>query len=227
MNNWTTLETRTLRENVTDLIREAIIEGNLPAGSELNQAQIAEKLGISRGPVREALGQLEQEGLIHNVPYKGVVITSLTPTYVRELYSLRSALETFAINLAIEHLKTKDLKILKQLVNEMWQAAKAKNEHTLGELDLTFHRTIITMAEHDLLRKTWAPLEIGVKRCLYKRHKIYQSLDEVVGSHPALVDAIEVRDSDQATKILREHILEAGEKICEHMHAETGLKGNA
>jgi DNA-binding GntR family transcriptional regulator len=83
VDRWKHLQARTLKENVTSLLREAIIDGSLAAGEELNQAQIAERLGISRGPLREALGQLEQEGLIVSTPYKGVVVTALTPTYVR------------------------------------------------------------------------------------------------------------------------------------------------
>jgi DNA-binding GntR family transcriptional regulator len=215
MNDWISIDTRTLRENVTDLIRQAIIEGRLAAGSELNQAQIAEKLGISRGPVREALGQLEQEGLIHNVPYKGVVITSLTPHYVRELYSLRSALETFAVTQAITKNNTKDVHKLKQVVKDMRQAAKAKDHLKLVEIDLTFHRTIVEMAQHELLKKTWVPMEMGVKRCLYARHQIYRSLDEVIGTHPALIEAIQNQEVKEATRILQQHILDAGEKICQ------------
>lgn len=215
MNDWISIDTRTLRENVTDLIRQAIIEGRLAGGSELNQAQIAEKLGISRGPVREALGQLEQEGLIRNVPYKGVIITSLTPHYVRELYSLRSALETFAVTQAIAKENTKEVSKLKQFVKEMRQAAKAKDHLKLVEIDLAFHHTIIKMAQHELLEKTWVPMQMGVKRCLYARHQIYSSLDEVVGSHPALIEAIQNHNSKEATRILQQHILDAGEKICE------------
>ena len=104
------MKPRTLRTNVTEILREAIVEGTLPAGSELNQAQLAEQLGISRGPLREALGQLEQEGLIRNVAYKGVYVTPLTRTYVEELYSLRSALESFAIGRWIEHLEPEELR---------------------------------------------------------------------------------------------------------------------
>ncbi len=223
MDNWLPIETRTLRENVTDLIRQAIIEGRLPAGSELNQAQLAEKLGISRGPVREALGKLEQEGLIRNVPYKGVFVTTLTTRYVRELYSLRAVLETFAVSRAIEQLQPDDLERLEAAVAEMRRAAKAGDSDKLVELDLSFHRTLIEMARHDLLETTWAPLEIGVKRCLYTRHRIYRSLDEVVGSHPALVAAIAERRIERAKEILHAHILEAGEKICEQWSDEGDL----
>ena len=224
MSNWTDFEARTLKANVTDLIRQAIIKGDLPANSELNQAQIAEKLGTSRGPVREALGRLEQEGLIKNVPYKGVIITSLTPDYVKELYSLRGALETFAISCAIDILDAEDLQKLKHLIKEMDKAAKVKDERKLGEIDLVFHRTIVDLAQHDLLKKTWRTLEIGLQRCLYMRHQIYPSLDQVVGSHPAIVEAMEARDSETAMSLMREHILDAGEKLREQMEEE--LKEN-
>ena len=215
LDNWLPLETRTLRENVTDLIRRAIIEGRLEADSELNQAQLAERLGISRGPVREALGRLEQEGLIRNVPYKGVYVTPLSPAYVRELFSLRAALETFAVGLAIGRLQPDDLDALENTVEEMRAAARSDDGLKLVDLDIVFHRQLIEMSRHELLKKTWTPLEIGVQRCVYARHKIYSSLDEVVGTHPSLIGAIAERDGDRAQEILREHILEAGEIICQ------------
>lgn len=220
MSNWTDFEARTLKANVTDLIREAIIRGDLPANSVLNQAQIAEQLGTSRGPVREALGRLEQEGLIKNVPYKGVVITSLTPQYVKELYSLRDALETFAVRRAIENLNEDYLERLKQIIEDMDKAAAVKDEDKLGDIDLVFHETIIDMAQHELLKKTWTTLEIGLKRCLHERHKIYPSLDQVVGSHPAIVEAMAARDSETAMQLMAEHIQDAGEKLLEQMEAE-------
>ena len=221
MDQWIPLESRTLRENVTDLLRTAIIEGSLRPGAELNQAQIADKLGISRGPLREALGQLEQEGLIRSVPYKGVFVTAMTPAYIRELYSLRSALELFALELWIERPNHSDLAHLKKTVEEMRKAAKQNDNKLIGRLDLEFHSYIIQMARHALLERTWLPLKLGVQRCLHARHRIYQSLDEVVGSHPTLIEALEAKDADAAKRVLKEHILEAGEKICQYWPHET------
>ncbi|MCB0025436.1 MAG: GntR family transcriptional regulator, partial [Caldilinea sp.] len=91
----------TLKANVTEILRQLIIEGTLAPGTEFNQAQIAEQLGVSRGPIREALGQLEQEGLLQSVPYKGVIVTPLTRKYVEELYSVRTALELLALDRSI------------------------------------------------------------------------------------------------------------------------------
>ncbi|UCH27233.1 MAG: GntR family transcriptional regulator [Trueperaceae bacterium] len=222
MKEFPSLETKTLRENVTNIIRDAIIEGKLAADSELNQAQLADQLGISRGPVREALGQLEQEGLIRNIPYKGVYVTSLTPGYVQELFSLRSVLELFAVRQAIARKEPSDLEQLRALVVEMAEAAKEEDTRKLVELDLAFHRTLINLSGHDLLRKTWNHLEIGLKRCLFTRHKIYESLEEVVGSHPELIAAITSGETEQACRILETHILEAGDMICRHWYDNTG-----
>ena len=209
------LQTRTLKEDVTSLLREAIVDGTLAGGEELNQAQIADRLGISRGPVREALGQLEQEGLIVSTPYKGVVVTALTPTYVRELYSLRGALESFAVRLGIERNDPADVKKLRAIVDEMREAAESGDETDMARLDLKFHSYLIHMARHDLLERSWGPLKIGVRRSLRTRHQIYDSLDQVVGSHPELIDAIERRDVDAAVRLLEEHILDAGDRIVE------------
>jgi len=206
-------EPRTLKENVTEILRQSIIDGSLAPGTEFNQAQLAEKLGVSRGPIREALGQLEQEGLVQSIPYKGVMVTALSPHSVEELYSVRVALETLAIQRGIARLQPAHLDHLNHTVESMRQAARAGDLERLTKLDLGFHEYLVRMADHDLLLKLWKLLEVGVRRCLHTRHKIYTSLDEIVGTHPALVNAIAARDTERAARILHEHITEAGEKI--------------
>lgn len=215
MDQWAPMHAMTLKENVTNLLREAIIDGTIPSGEELNQAQIAEKLGISRGPVREALGQLEQEGLIRNIPYKGVIVTPLNPTYIRELYGLRAVLETFALECGMERNSAEDLEALHSIVDSMREAAKQGNSRELSRLDLSFHSSIIHMARHNLLERSWTPLKIGLQRCLRSRHSIYPSLDEVVGDHPQVLEAMSAGDVATATEILRRHIIDAGDKLCQ------------
>lgn len=204
---------RTLKENVTNSIRESIINGQLAPGTELNQAQIAEELGVSRGPVREALGRLEQEGLIRTVAYKRVFITPMNRRYVEELYSVRIALETMALERGIDRLNPNHLKQLDKIVEQMRDAAKTHSHDTLADLDLTFHEQIVRMADHHLALSLWRQLAVGVKRCLHTRHRIYTFLDEVVGTHPTIVTAIAERDKPRAVQILREHITESAETI--------------
>jgi len=207
------LAQRTLKENVTNILRQSIVDGSLAPGSELNQAQIAEKLGVSRGPIREALGKLEQEGLIRTVPYKGVFITPLDRQYVEELYSVRALLETMALERGIERMTDDDLSILRRYVDEMRLAAQAENTKLLLSVDLQFHEHIVRMAQHDIALRLWKQLEVGVQRCVYTQHRIYEMLEEVVGSHPILVEAIAARNVESAVEILHKHISESADHI--------------
>ena len=207
------IEPRTLKENVTDILRQMIINGELAPDTELNQVGIANQLGVSRGPVREALGQLEQEGLVHSIPYKGVFVTSLTRRHVEELYSIRIVLETLAVERAIDRITEEDLATLNQIVEEMSIEAKDQNLQRLVELDLEFHEQLVRVADHELLYKLWKQVEIGVLRCLHTRHQIYTFLDEVVGSHPTIVMALADRNKEWSVEILREHVRESEEHI--------------
>lgn len=202
-------EPRTLKDNVIDIIRQSIIAGSLAPGLELNQTLIAEKLGVSRGPVREALGQLEQEGLIESTPYKGVVVTHLTRRYVQELYSVRAALEVMAADRAVERLEPAHLVHLDQVIEEMRTAAKQGEKERLVQLDLHFHEYLLQVADHRFALKLWKVLEVGVQRCLHIRHEIYTLLDDVVGTHPTLVTALKERNADLAKQLLHEHIAES------------------
>ena len=220
------IEPRTLKENVTDILRQSIIDGSLAPGTEFNQAQLAEQLGVSRGPIREALGQLEQEGLIESTPYKGVIVTRLTRRYVEELYSVRTALETLAVERAIDRLTQENLDTLNEIVDNMRLAARAQDLTGLVELDLRFHETILEVADHHLARRLWHTLEVGVRRCLHIRHEIYTFLDEVVGSHPTLVTALAERDRSRAVQILHEHIAESVLHILNNLPDEDESNAN-
>lgn len=203
------IEARTLKANVLEILRRFIIDGTLPPGAEFNQAQIAERLGVSRGPIREAIGQLEQEGLVQSIPYKGVFVTSLTRKHVEELYEVRIALELLVIDRSVDRLTDDDVRHLDGIIEQMRATGKAGDLDRLVELDLGFHEYLIRLADHDVAYKMWRTLEVGVMRCLRRRHRIYTFLDEVVGSHPTLVTAMAARDKALARQILQEHIGES------------------
>ena len=203
------VEARTLKANVTDILRELIIEGTLAPGTEFNQAQIAEQLGVSRGPIREALGQLEQEGLVQSIPYKGVIVTPLTRKYIEELYSVRTALELLGLDYSIDRMTDEEIKHLDEIVDDMRSAARANDLNKLVEVDLYFHDYLLQQAHHALALKLWRMLEVGIRRCLRTRHQIYTFLDEVVGSHPTLITAIEQRDKTRSKQILSDHVAES------------------
>ncbi len=207
------VDINTLRNRVTDSVRNAILQGVLVPGGQVNQAQIAAKLGISRGPLREALRQLEEEGLVQSYPHKGTFVTEITPSYIDEVYSIRRVLETFAVERTIEYNDPVVLEQLQSIVAEMLQAADAGDGHKLNELDFQFHNAILLGAKHSLLMQLWKSIEVGVRRVVALRHGIYDNLYEIVGNHPDLLAAIEARDSLRARQLLDTHICEAGEKV--------------
>lgn len=208
------VDARTLRQSVTEAIRQVILQGNLLPGEQVNQAQIAEQLGVSRGPVREALGQLEEEGLIKNVPYKGTYVTEITGEYIHELYSIRRVIETFAVRQAAERANAADLVELRSVLNEMYRVAELDDMIQMGTLDIQFHYLICRSAHHSMLLQMWKSIEMGVRRCLSLRHRIYREAGDVIGTHPDILAAVEAGNAELAAEILGLHITEAGE----HLH---------
>jgi DNA-binding GntR family transcriptional regulator len=199
----------TLKANVTEVLRGLIIDGTLAPGAEFNQAQIAEQLGVSRGPIREALGKLEQEGLVRSVPYKGVIVTPLTRRDVEELYDVRTALELLALDRSIDRMSDGEIDHLDEIVDQMREAAKDNDLKRLVEVDLRFHEYLLEQARHELALKLWRTLEVSIRRCLHTRHQIYTFLDEVVGSHPTLITALRRHDKTLAKQILSDHVAES------------------
>src|SRR5262249_17318576 len=130
---------QTLRESVTDSVRQAILGGTLRPGSQINQVEVAGKLRVSRGPLREALRQLEEEGLVLNLPNKGTFVTEITTADIEEVYGIRALLESFAVRCAVERATEDELGELSAIVNEMHEAAEAADMARLRTLDLQFH----------------------------------------------------------------------------------------
>lgn len=213
--NLSRVEPRTLKENVTKILRQSIIEGSLAPGTEFNQAQLAEKLGVSRGPIREAVGLLEQEGLIQSTPYKGIVVTSLTARSIEELYTVRASLETLAIRQSVRRVCADDINYLHSNVEQMERAAQRAALEQLAILDLKFHEYIVCMADNQLLHKLWKQLESSLHRCLHAAHTIYIKADSLMGMHPQIVDALADRDGERAIQILYRHITNGSERIVE------------
>lgn len=207
------IDPKTLRAGVTDSIRRAILNGDLLPREQVNQAQIAERLGTSRGPVREALRQLEEEGLIQNIPYKGTFVIDISPDYIEELYSIRGALESFAVRRMIERAQLDELESLKTTVATMREAAEVSDLELTRELDLQFHRLICESAHHSLLLQLWKSLEAGVRLCLAHGHSAYKDPRDIVGTHPDILAAIEAKDADLASQLLDNHVREAGKTI--------------
>src|SRR5437867_2169159 len=118
------IDQQTLRDTVTNTVRQAIVGGTLRPGAQINQVEVAAKLHVSRGPLREALRQLEEEGLVLSLPNKGTFVTEITTADIEEVYCIRRVLENFAIQRAVEHATDDELTDLSEIVSDMEKAAE-------------------------------------------------------------------------------------------------------
>ena len=208
------MKKNTLRENAIDIIKSEIINGTIKPLSEINQVELSKRFDISRGPIREALSHLSAEGLVELNSYKKVTVTDVTIKYVTDLYNTRNIIECFAIKQLISYKNNQNvISELKYILDQMGMSINSPNIVEVAELDLKFHRTIINGAKNHYLNKCWNLLELGVLRCMHKRYKIYDSLNEIIGNHPLIIKTIENKDITRAEAIMALHVSDASEKI--------------
>lgn len=198
---------RALRNDVYEALRRAVVSGALKPGQRLNEAEIARQMQISRAPIREAIRQLEQEGLLASVPRRGTFVVSLSTDDVEEVYTLRADLEARAVRRALSRLTADDLATLESHVATMRAAALAGDIAQLLAADIDFHRTIVEAAGWARLRKLWEGLHPQTLT-LYTITTLtdWSPLDHAQ-RHDPLLAAIRSGDPDVAAAAIQDHIL--------------------
>lgn len=198
-----------LRMEVAVILRNAIINGVLKPGTPLVEVTLAEKLGVSRAPVREGILLLESEGLIETVAYKGKRVRPLTARNIEEIYSLREQFELFAVSRIIK--ASTDVSELRGHCATMRAAAKAKDLAALNTADEAFHRDIIRLSDHSLLLSQWNNVYLRVRQVMALRNSANSDLGIVAKAHAPIVEALESRDFARASELLSKHIRSAAD----------------
>ncbi len=200
---------RTLSEQVAGQLRQAILNGQLKPGQHIVEREIAEAMHLSRGPVRDALKLLENEGLVVRYAHRGTFIAWLSLHDAEEIYSLRETLESLALDYAIKYATDEQIDKLDQIVNQI-EASKL-GEYTQDEataLDLEFHCMLCTISTHSRVLAAWNALRAQI-RLLILTHRILQPMDwreHGVDFHRQLVTALRRRDVVLGHASLHRHI---------------------
>lgn len=202
-----------LRNRIVDAVRDAIFRGDLEPGQALVEADLASDLGVSRGPIREALRTLAKDGLVQTVSYQGTRVRSLSQRDIEEVYSLRSLHETFAIKRIIDRGAHHRSDELWRDYDEMVQAGEAGDLRTLNSADERFHRTIILLADHAMLVEIWTTLSMRVRQIMALRNRTNPDLREVARNHIRIIEAIERGDAVEASSLIRRHVATAADLI--------------
>jgi DNA-binding GntR family transcriptional regulator len=200
----------TLVDAVAVRLRNSILRGRFAPGERLVEANLARELGISRGPVREALAALERDGIVVNVPRRGKFVLSFDAVRISEIYSLRKILEAYAVELIIDRLTDIEPEALSNAVAEIEDAANSGSVSLIAERDLAFHDRLYALSGHRLLRTVWTE-DIASKLHMLVNitTRTHDPLIDTAGNHRVLIDAILAKDKPEARRLVIQHIDDA------------------
>ena len=192
---------RTTPGSVALVIRNAILEGRLKPGRQLRETHLAADLGVSRAPLREALGLLAEEGLVDKIPYRGAFVAEVTQESIAEIASLRKRLEPYAIELALPHLRG-STRILEDM------ALGADNNDPAATIDahMAFHRAFYELSGHQLLLDLWKGWEAQLQLFFSADHQLFADLHDMVADHQRLLSIIDTGDLDAITAEIDRHV---------------------
>jgi DNA-binding GntR family transcriptional regulator len=200
------LDHRTLWQRVHEHLREEIVSGRLAPGSELQEVALAESLGVSRAPIREALGRLAAEGLVTIRPRRGAVVRALSAEEFLEAYQVREALEVMAVRLAVPRLTREDLATMQRLIDEMAALAEANDVHGFFDANAAFHQLFFDVAGNRMLADMYRQLRAQIDRHRLRSVELRGDIRRSVAEHKAIQRALREGDVERAARLVSEHI---------------------
>ena len=203
-----------LRAQIKDVILQRIVEGSLEPGSRIVETRIAQELGVSQAPVREALRDLEQLGCVVHEPNRGCSVRAFSAEELLEAFPVRAALEALAARLAAERITSAELAVLDQLLERMRRAARDGDAHEQSQANASFHATVVRAARNRTLERQWQMLE-PYSRTYLTVSRPGIDLIQLSERHVPVLDALRRRDRAEAARAMEEHLLGAANLLRE------------
>jgi DNA-binding GntR family transcriptional regulator len=202
------MDVRTLKEQIAKLVRGAILSGKFRTGQRLNESELARDLGLSRIPVREALHQLQEQGLVVDVPRRGKFVVNLSEEDIQKINSLRLILESEALRLCRAKITPEGRKSLENIVNRM-EDSREVSEIEASALDLEFHRIIWRYTGNEYLAKTLeeVTVQLFAHRVLWRLNREMLGWAAILPNrHHMLLEFIERKTDKSAEEVMLEHL---------------------
>ena len=196
----------TLRLQVYEQLREGILLGKYPRGSALTEIRLAEELGVSRTPVREAFCQLELDGLVAGTPNKGVVVEGFDQADMLDMYEVRTRMEQLAASRAAEKMSAEDIRQLGQLFEQEAELAANGNYRELQRSDAAFHELIFKGSGSRVLQNILSSINIYTRQARFISLSTRGRTEQVLQEHAGILKAIEARDAVSAGRKMQTHI---------------------
>lgn len=204
-------EKLSLTSKIFSILRDKILEGDFKKSEKLVEAKLAEELGVSRTPVREALKQLELEGLVENLPNRGVYVKGITHQDVDDIYTIRMAIEGISVEWAIERMTPEELKRIEEIY-ELMEFYTSKNDvDKISELNTKFHEAIYKATKSRYLEQILKDFQYYIKNTREKSLKTQGRLQTALDEHKEILENLKVRNKEAARKSLEKHIITSKE----------------
>lgn len=202
-----------LRDVVFNTLRNAILRGELEPGERLMEIALAQKLGVSRTPIREAIRKLELEGLVVMVPRKGAEVADITEKDLRDVLEVRIALEELSIMLAIKHMSDEAIDELSDANKEFVRVAQTGDLIKTAQADVAFHELIYIGTENKRLNQIISNLREQMYRYRLEYLKDKSTHEQLIKEHNDIIDAMKERDVEKAKQAIKLHIVNQEESI--------------
>lgn len=195
-----------LRDVVFQTLRRAILTGDLKPGERLMEIHLADELGVSRTPIREAIHKLELEGLVTMLPRRGAMVAEISEKGLKDVLEVRRALDTFCAELASERIEADEKVMLKEACTAFEEAVKTHDATIIAKADVTFHDIIIKATDNERMVMMINNLAEQMYRYRFEYIKDESQHERLIKEHRALTDAIVSGNTEMAGKAAREHI---------------------
>ena len=219
---------RVFRERIREQLIEDILSGRLPPGSRIVETRLAQQLGVSQGPVREALRDLELFGFVVSSPFRGTQVRQISTDDLLEIYPVRAALEGVAAAAAALRMDDETLSHLESLIGTMREAAARGDQRAHVNADYEFHQAVVKASGNRMLEHVWQTMRLATTTFVtHAMHQItHRTLAEIGERHLPVLDALRSRDPLVAETAMRRHIQEPGDWIRAALEQEPKTDGS-
>lgn len=210
------LEGRPTAQLIADQLREQIVQGIFRPGEQINESVLASQLRTSRGPVREALQRLSQEGILVSHRNRGVFVLELSDDDVREIYAVRKAVESTAADalLDADPEQVRDTcQSLKTIITDMTKQVAVSDWQAIARLDMQFHSSFVAGAGNTRLIRIYETLAAESRMCILNLAVAYPRIDVLVQEHQNLLDLLQAGDREALHKAIKQHMQKAVEDL--------------
>jgi DNA-binding GntR family transcriptional regulator len=210
------LEGRPTAQLIADQLREQIVQGIFRPGQQINESALASQLQTSRGPLREALQRLSQEGILVSHRNRGVFVLELSTDDIKEIYAVREAIESAAANILMDAGPEKindTCDVLKGIIKDMAKQVAASDWQAIARLDMQFHTSFVAGTGNSRLIRIYQTLAAESRMCILNLEVSYPRVDDLVQEHQNLLDLLEAGDRKGLQHGIKRHLRQAVEDL--------------